>query len=160
MKIFRRGRDFGFVGTFGSTSGFSRGDVRADDGQVVAGSLERLFSVMVRDKSRVVIEGQVSFSPKAIQNGQQARVFPVNALTDKFDDGDMMARLTTSPKAVAEHKTERIFEHRFVSLLKAGLFVEGEYFPSRCEFLVGARQKPFYLRPVNGVRLEFFHAVL
>lgn len=56
-------------------------------------------------------------------------MFPVDALADKFDDGDMVARLTTSTKAVAEHKSKRSFEHRFISLLKTGFLVEGENFP-------------------------------
>src|SRR5262249_16563199 len=143
-----------------STSWFSRHDVRTNDGQVVAGGFEGLFSIVVRNKSRIVIERQISFSPKSIQNGQQAGMFLVYALTDKFDDGDMMARLTTSTKAVAEHKTKRSFEHRFISLLKAGLLVKGKDFPSRRELFVGTREKTFNLRPINGVRLEFFHAVL
>src|SRR6266850_203248 len=68
-------------------------------------------------------------------------MFPVNVLADKFDDGDMVARLTASTKAVAEHKSKRSFEHRFISLLKTGLLVEGEDFPGRREFLVGTARK-------------------
>jgi hypothetical protein len=37
-----------------------------------------------------------------------------------------VARLTPSAEAVAEHEAQRGFEHRFVRLLKASLFVEGE----------------------------------
>jgi hypothetical protein len=90
-------------------SWLSRGEVRPNDLQVVAGSFEGLFSVVVRNKSRVVIESLVSFSPKAIQNGQQSGMFPVNVLADKFDDGDMVTGLTASTKAVAEHEAERSF---------------------------------------------------
>ncbi len=107
---------------------------------------------MVRNKSRVVIESLVSFSPKAIQNGQQSGMFPVNALADKFDDGDMVARLAASTKAVAEHEAKRSFEHRFISLLKTGFLVESEDFPGRREFLVGTREEAINLRPVNRVR--------
>ena len=34
---------------------------------------------MVRNKSSVVIESKISLSPKTIENGQQTRMFPVNA---------------------------------------------------------------------------------
>jgi hypothetical protein len=37
--------------------------------------------------------------------------------------------------------------------LKASFFVEGENLAGRGEFLVGAREKTFDLRPVNGVGL-------
>jgi len=133
-------------------SWLSRGEVRSNDRQVVAGCFEGLFSVVVRNKSRVVIESLVSFSPKAIQNGQQSGMFPVNVLADKFDDGDMVARLAASTKAVAEHEAKRSFEHRFISLLKTGFLVESEDFPGRREFLVGTREEAINLRPVNRVR--------
>jgi hypothetical protein len=84
------------------------------------------------------------------QNGQQSGTFPVNALAYKFDDGDVVARLTASTKAVAEHEAKRSFEHRFISLLKTGFLVEGEDFLGRCEFLVGAREEAINLRPVNS----------
>src|SRR5258708_28961141 len=132
-------------------SWFSRGDVRSNDLQVVGGRFEGLFSVVVRNKSRIVIESLVPFSPKAIQNGQQSGMFPVNALADKFDNGDVMPRLAASTKAVAEHKSKRSFKHRFISLLKTGFLVEGEDFTGRREFLVGTREEAINLRPVNRV---------
>ena len=134
-----------------STSWFSRGEVRSNDRQVVAGGFEGLLSVVLRNKSRIVIESLVSFPPKAIQDGQQTGMFLVYALADKFDAGDMMASLTASTKAVAEHEAKRSFEHRFVSLLKTGLLVEGEDFPGRREFLVGTREEAINLCPVNSM---------
>ena len=38
----------------------------------------------------------------------------------------MMAGLTASTKAVAEHESKRSFEHCFISLLKTGLLVESD----------------------------------
>jgi len=88
----------------------------------------------------------------AIQNGQQSGMFPVNALADKFDDGDMVAGLIASTKAVAEPESKRSFEHCFISPLKTGFLVESENFPGRREFLVGTREEAINLRPVNSVR--------
>jgi hypothetical protein len=83
--------------------GFRAVASRSNDREVVAGRFEGSFSFVVRNKSRIVVERQVSFSPQAIQNGQQSGMFLVNALADKFDDGDMVAGLTASTKAQREN---------------------------------------------------------
>ena len=69
------------------------------------------------------------------------------------DDGDVVARLTSRTESMAEHEPQRSFEHCFVGLLKASFFVKGENLAGRGELLVGAREKAFDLRPVNGVWL-------
>jgi len=53
---------------------------------------------------------------------------------------------------------EAFFEHRFVRLLKASLFVKGEDLMGRSELLLGACNEALYLRPVDRVLLEFLHA--
>ena len=115
---------------------------------------------MVRNKSSVVIEGKISLSPKTIENGQQTRMFPVNAQPDKFDDGDVMAGLTASTEAVTKHKAERSLQHRFIGLLESGLFVEGENLAGWGKLLLGTCEKTINLRPVDDVRLKFFHVEL
>ncbi|HMD42843.1 MAG TPA: hypothetical protein VKH45_07210 [Candidatus Acidoferrum sp.] len=66
-----------------------------------------MFSVVARNESGVVIERYVPLSPEAIEDSQQATVSLVNAAPDKFDDRDMMSRLASRAKAMAEHETER-----------------------------------------------------
>jgi hypothetical protein len=128
-------------GRCSSESRSPRGDVGADDRSIVARGFNGLFGVLVGDKPCVVIESKISFSPKAIEDGQQGGVFPVNALACKFDDSDVMARHTSRAKAVAEHQAKRTFPHRFISLLQAGFLIEGEDFPSRNKFLSALARK-------------------
>lgn len=45
-------------------------------------------------------------------------------------------------------------------LLKTGLLIKGQNLVGRSELLVRARKEAVYLRPINGVRLEFFHSDL
>jgi hypothetical protein len=82
-------------------------NVSADHAYEVASGFEGLFGVVARNESGVVLEGHVSFSPEAVEDSQQASVFLVNAAPDELADRDMMPRLPSRAKAVAEHATER-----------------------------------------------------
>src|ERR1700745_2945142 len=68
----------------------------------------------------------------------------------------MMAGLTASTKAVAEHESKRSFEHCFISMLKAGFLVESENFPGRREFLVGTREEAINLAPSQSCAFLVF----
>src|SRR5580700_2215006 len=100
----------------GTGSWFSRGDVGADDRQIIGRGLNGLFSILEGNESGVVIQSKVSFSPKSIEDGQQSGMFFVNALACKFDDRDMVARYTSSAETVAEHIPKRRFaqDHRII----------------------------------------------
>jgi hypothetical protein len=65
-------------------------------------------------------------------------VFLVDTGSDEFDDRDVVTGLASRTETMAEHEPESSFEHRFISLLKAGLFVESKYFMGRGELLFGA----------------------
>ena len=135
-------------------------DVSANHIQVLAGGFEGLLGIVVRNKSGIVIEGQISLPPKTIKDGQQTAMFLVNASPNEFDHCDVVSWLASGTKPVAEHEPEGSLEHCFVGLLKTGFLIKGENFVSRGEFLIRARKEAVNLRPVNGVRFEFFHANL
>lgn len=84
----------------------------------------------------------------------------VDARAHKIDDGNVMSRLTSRTKSMAEHEPKRSLDHGFVGLLQRRLLVKGEDFACRDELLVRARGKAFDLRPVNGVRLQPLHLEL
>jgi hypothetical protein len=65
-------------------------------------------------------------------------VLLVDARPHEIDDCDVVAWLTPGAEGMAEHETQRGFAHRFVRLLKASLFVEGEDLMGRSELLLGA----------------------
>jgi len=79
-------------------------------------------------------------------------VFFVDARPHKIDDRDVVPRLASGTKSMAEHKAKGSFQHRLVRLLKASLFIKSENLVSRGKLLVRTRKKAFDLRPVNGVR--------
>src|SRR5450631_2726259 len=58
---------------------FSHVNVTTDHIQVVAGSFEGLFGVMVRDESGVIIQSHVPLPPETVEDNQEASVFLVNA---------------------------------------------------------------------------------
>jgi len=62
-------------------------------------------------------------------------------------------RMTSRTESMAEHEPQGSFEHRFVGLLKASLFVKGENFAGRGQLLIRAREEALDLRPVNRVGL-------
>jgi len=66
-------------------------DVSANHIQVLAGEFEGLLGIVVRNKSGIVIEGQISLPPKTIKDGQQSAMFLVNASPNEFDDCDMVS---------------------------------------------------------------------
>jgi len=76
------------------------------------------------------------------------------------DNGDVVPRLASGTETVAEHEAQGSLEHRFIGLLKTGFLIKSQNFVGRSELLVRAREKAVNLRPVNGVRLEFFHSDL
>jgi hypothetical protein len=88
-------------------SWFPSVNISADHAYEVASEFESLFGVVARNESGVVIEGHVSLAPEAVEDYQQASVFIVNTAPDELDDCDMMPRLASRAKAVAEHETER-----------------------------------------------------
>jgi len=45
-----------------------------------------LFGILMGDKCRVVIQGKLSLSAKAIEDRQQAGMFSVDTLACKLDD--------------------------------------------------------------------------
>ena len=135
-------------------------DVSANHIQVLAGEFEGLLGIVVRNKSGIVIEGQISLPPKTIKDGQQSAMFLVNAYPNEFDNCDVVSWLASGTKPVAEHEPEGSLEHCFVGLLRTGFLIKGENFVGRGEFLIRARKEAVNLRPVNGVRFEFFQANL
>src|ERR1700730_16239920 len=116
-------------------------NINSDHVQVVAGGFESLLGIMVRNKSSVIIKGCIALAAETIKDDQQPSMFLVDARPHEIDDGDVVARLTSRTESMAEHEPQGSFEHRFVGLLKASLFVKGENFVSRGELLVRARQK-------------------
>jgi len=99
----RRGR----VAQKSLPSWFPSGNVSADHAYEVASGFEGLFGVVARNESGVVIEGHVSLAAEAVEDNQQASVFLVKAAPDELDDRDMMPRLASRAKAMAEHETQR-----------------------------------------------------
>lgn len=62
-----------------------RGNVSVDHAYEVATGFERLFGVVARDETGVIIEGHVSLSPETVEDSQQSSVFLVNAGPDELD---------------------------------------------------------------------------
>ncbi len=106
---------------------------------------------MARNKPGVIIKSQVPLPAETIKDNQQTGVFLADAGPHKIDDGDVVSRLTSRTKSMAEHEAEGSFEHCFVGLLKTSFLVKGEDSVGRGELLVRAREEAFNLRPVNGV---------
>ncbi len=131
-----------------------------DDAQIVAGSFEGLFGVVVRNESGVVIKRHISLPAESLEDGQQAGMFFVHARPDEFDDRDVMPRLAPGAEAMAEHKPQGSLEHRFVGLLEASLLIESENLMGRGELLFSAGEEAVDLRPLDFVRLELFHLEL
>lgn len=139
-------------------SGFPSSDVGADNVQVIVGRFERLFSVVMGYEAGVVIKRCISFPSETIEDGQQTNMFLIDARPNKFDNRDVVSWLTPGAIAIAEHETERGFEHRFVGLLKASFLIESKDLMSGDELLVCACQEARDLRPVNSVGLKLLHA--
>jgi hypothetical protein len=139
------------------TSRFSRDDVCTHDGEVIAGSLERLLGVMLGDQASVVVQSEISLPSETVEDRDATGVLLVAARPHEIDDCDVVDWLTPIAEAMAEHPTQRGFEHRFVRLLKASLLVEGEDLMARSELLLGTCNQAFYLRSVNRVWLELLH---
>ena len=118
-----------------SDSRLSGCDISSDHIQVVAGGFERLFGVMVRNKSGVIIKGYIALPAETIKDDQQTGMFLVDARPHKIDDGDVVPRLTSRTESMAEHKPQGSFEHCFVGLLKASFLVKGENFGAEASFL-------------------------
>ena|SRR6266571_4622914 len=106
---------FGFLKSLNAivarTGGFrlrlSRRNISPDHIQVVSCSFERLLRIVVRNKSRVIVKGQIAFASEAIKDGQQTGVFLVDARPHKVDDGDVVSSLAPCTESMAEHKAER-----------------------------------------------------
>jgi hypothetical protein len=74
----------------------------------------------------------------------------------EIDDCDVVAGLTPSSEAVAEHETQRGFEHRFVRLLKASLFVKGEDLMAEVSFFSALATKRSICAQSTVCGLSFF----
>src|SRR5204862_7539187 len=83
---------------------------------------------MVRNESRVVIKGHISLPPETVENGQQTSMFFVDTRPNEINDRDVMPRLASRTKAMAEHEPQGRLKHGLVGLLQAGFFIEGEDF--------------------------------
>jgi hypothetical protein len=137
----------------GSDLRLSGSNISSDHIQVPTCGFESMLGIMARNKSGVIIKGCIAFPAETIKDDQQPSMFLVDARSHKIDDGDVVARLTSRTESMAEHEPQRSFEHRFVGLLEASLFVKSQNFVSRCKLLIRAREKAFDLRRVNGVWL-------
>src|SRR5271157_84919 len=135
-----------------SDSRLSGRDIGSDHVQVVAGGFESLLGIMVRNKSGVIIEGHIALPAETIKDSQQTSMFLVDARPHEIDDGDVVPRLASCTKSVAEHEPQRSFEHCFVGLLNTSFFVKSENFAGRGQLLIRAREEALDLRPVNRVR--------
>ena len=128
-------------------------NISLDHAQVVAGRFERLFGIMVRNEPGVIIKGYIAFPAETIKDDQQPSMFLVDARPHEIDNGDVVPRLASCTKSVAEHEPQRSFEHCFVGLLKTRFFIKSKNFVSRGQFLIRAREETVDLCPVNRVRL-------
>jgi hypothetical protein len=54
--------------TVRSQLGFSRDDVCAHDGEVIAGSLKRLLGVMLRDETPIVVQSEISLPSETVED--------------------------------------------------------------------------------------------
>ena len=106
----------------------------------------------MRNKPGVIVQSQIALASEAIQDCQQSGMFLVDAGPHKLDDSDMVSRLASGTKSMAEHEPKGGLEHRFVRLLQASLFVKSENLVCGSELLVRTREETLDLRPVNGVR--------
>ena len=113
-------------------------DIGADHLYQAASGFKGLFSVVMRNKSGVVIERHVPLPPKPVEHGQKTKMLLVDACSDEFDNRDVMPWLAPGAETVAEHESQRSLQHCFVGLLEASLFVESENFVRGGELLLGA----------------------
>ena len=112
----------------GSDLRFSVCDISSDYVQVVDGRFERLFCVMARNKSGVIIKGRIALPAETVKDDQQTSMFLIDARSHKIDDRDVVARLASRTESMAEHEPEGSLEHCFVGLLKASLLVKKREF--------------------------------
>src|ERR1700685_3233440 len=103
---------------------FSCADIRSDDTQVLASRFQRLFGIMLRNKTSVFVKGHVAFPAEAIEDDQQRGMFLVDTRPHELDNQDVVAGLASRPRPVTEHKPERRLKHGFIGQLKAGFIVE------------------------------------
>src|SRR5215831_17755218 len=85
-------------------SRFSRHEIGSDHAQVVSCCFQSLFGIAVRDKPGVVVKRQIALTPEAVEHGQKTRMFLVQARPYELDDGDVVPRLASGTKSVAEHE--------------------------------------------------------
>lgn len=142
-----------------SPSRFSRCYVSPDHVKKLASCFEGLLGILMRHEARIVVEGQISFTTKTIKHRNETRVFLVCAPAYEFYDSDVMSRLASGAESVAEHKSQRSFEHCFIGLLQSSLVIKCENFPGRSEFCLCTLQEAVNLSPVYFLWLEFLHAV-
>lgn len=111
-------------------------------------------------KAGVIVESKIPFASQPIKNGQQAAMLLVDARPNKVNDRNVVPWLAFSPKAMAEHETERCLQHGLVGLLQACFVVKSQDLTGRGGLLIGAGEKTIDLRPIDGVRFELAHAAL
>jgi hypothetical protein len=137
-------------------SGFTGSDVCADYAQVVAGGFEGAFGVATRNEARVVVESCIAFATQAIEHGEQARVLLSETRPHEVDNGDVVSGLASGAESVAEHKAERGFEHCFVSLLEASLFVKARIRWAEASFFSALARKRSICAQSMGWVFSFF----
>ena len=111
---------------------------------------------MVRNESRVVIKGPISLPPETVENGQQTSMFFVDTRPNEINDRDMMPRLASRTKAMAEHEPQGRLKHGLVGLLQAGFFIEGEDFMAEASFLSALARKRSICAQSTLCGLSFF----
>jgi len=134
--------------------------VSANRIQVLPSGFDSLFGIVARHKSRVIIEGQIALPPETVEDRQQRGMLLVDVCSNEVDNCDVVSRLASSAETIAEHVAQGSLEHCFVGLLKTRFLIKRKNFAGRGEFLIRTGKKTVDLRPVNGVRLEFFHSGL
>ena len=115
---------------------FSCADVGSDYAQVLASRFQRLFGIMLRNKTSVFVKSHIAFPAETIKGDEQSDVFLVSTRPHEFNDGDVMSGLASRAESMAEHEARRSLEHGFIGQLKAGFLVERERLVRRSEFLV------------------------
>jgi len=115
-----------------------------------------LLSIMVRNKSGVIIKGCIALPAETIKDDQQPSMFLVDARTHEVDNSDVVPRLTSRTESVAEHEPQRSFEHCFVGLLKTSFFIKSKNFATEASFLSALARKRSICAQSTACGFSFF----
>jgi hypothetical protein len=78
------------------------------------GRLESLRSIVVRDESRYRCSGPSCASAGVGRRRSAGQACLVNAVPHEVNDCNVVPQLASGAESVAEHETERAFQHRFI----------------------------------------------